>query len=83
MSSAAFAGNDSACAGMAENNAEWVTGRVGEDPKARLMFTWDTSGAQSGVGADNPVTSCDLRVLVDEAAEPVAAPDAHTGHFGR
>jgi hypothetical protein len=25
------------------------------------------------VGADNPVTSCDLHVFVDEAAEPVSS----------
>jgi len=28
------------------------------------------------VGAENAVTSCDLRVLVDQAAEPVASSDA-------
>jgi len=28
------------------------------------------------VGADNAVTSCDLRILVDEAAEPVASSEA-------
>jgi hypothetical protein len=27
------------------------------------------------VGADNAVTSCDLRILVDQAAEPVASSD--------
>ncbi len=31
---------------MAENDAEWVPGRVGEDPEAGLAFTVDTSGAQ-------------------------------------
>ena len=39
--------HDSRCAGRAENNAESVTGRVDEDPEARLTFTWDTSDAQS------------------------------------
>jgi hypothetical protein len=27
----------------------------------------------SRVGAENPVTSCDLQVFVDEATEPVAS----------
>ena len=35
------------------------------------------------VGAGNCVTLCDLGVFVDQAAEPVAAQDAHSGHFGR
>lgn len=39
------------------------------------------------VRADNPVTLCDLRVLVDEAAEAVAPDDARWaiggGWFGR
>ena len=35
------------------------------------------------VGAGNRVTSCDLRVFVDRAAEPVRAQNAHTGRFGR
>jgi hypothetical protein len=28
------------------------------------------------VGAENTVTSCDLRILVDQATEPAASPDA-------
>jgi hypothetical protein len=28
---------------------------------------------QQGVGAENPVTSCDLQVLVQKAVEPVSA----------
>ena len=32
---------------MAENNAEWVTGWVSEDPESCLTFTWDPSGAKS------------------------------------
>ena len=28
---------------------------------------------ETGVGAENSVTSCDLHVLVDETAEPVAS----------
>src|SRR5204862_3635437 len=35
------------------------------------------------VGAGNHVTLCDLRVFVDQAAEPVTAQNAHTGHFRR
>jgi len=35
------------------------------------------------VGAENAVTLCDLRIFVDQAAEPVLAQDAYTGHFGR
>ncbi len=35
------------------------------------------------VGAGNRVTSCDLRVFVDQAAEPVPAQNAHTVRFGR
>ena len=35
------------------------------------------------VGAGNSVTLCDLGVFVDQAAEPVPAQNAHTGHFGR
>ena len=27
------------------------------------------------VGADNAFTSCDLRILVEEAAQPIASPD--------
>jgi hypothetical protein len=34
-------------------------------------------------GAGNSVTSCDLRVFVDEAAESVPAQNAHTGHVAR
>jgi hypothetical protein len=33
-------------------------------------------GDSPAVGADNAFTSCDLRILVEEAAEPVASPDA-------
>ena len=32
---------------------------------------------------ENAVTSGDLGVFVDQAPEPVAAPNAHTGHFRR
>jgi hypothetical protein len=32
-------------------------------------------------GAGNYVTSCHLRVFMDQAAEPVPAQNAHTGHF--
>jgi hypothetical protein len=35
------------------------------------------------VGAGNHVTLCSLRVFVDQAAEPVTAQNAHTGHFRR
>ena len=40
-----------------------------------------TAGGQAPVGAENPVTSCDLHVLVDEAAEPVSSerPDGRAG----
>jgi len=36
------------------------------------------------VGAENPVTACDLHVLVDEAAEPVSSqrPDGCSGERG-
>jgi len=29
-----------------EDDAEWMTGGVSEDPKACLALTWDTSGTQ-------------------------------------
>jgi hypothetical protein len=32
------------------------------------------------VDAGNYVTSCDLRIFVDQAAEPVSPQNAHTGH---
>jgi hypothetical protein len=35
------------------------------------------------VGAENAVTLCDLRIFVDQAAEPVPAQNAHAGYFGR
>jgi hypothetical protein len=35
------------------------------------------------VGADNAVTSCDLRILVDQAAKPVASSDADVVVRGR
>jgi hypothetical protein len=37
--------------------------------------------SRSGVGAENPVMSCDLHVLVEEAAEPVSSerPDDRSG----
>jgi len=35
------------------------------------------------VGADNAFTSCDLRILVEEAAEPVASSDADVVVCGR
>ena len=35
------------------------------------------------MGAGNGVALCDLGVFVDQAAEPVAAPDAHICHFRR
>src|SRR5215469_11732648 len=34
------------------------------------------------VGAGNCVTSCDLGIFVDQAAEPVAAHNAHIGQLG-
>src|ERR1022692_738644 len=36
----------------------------------------ENPGAAEPVGADNAVTSCDLRILVDQAAEPVASANA-------
>ncbi len=35
------------------------------------------------MGADNAVTSCDLRILVEEAAKPVASSDADVGSLRR
>ena len=37
------------------------------------------------MGAENPVTSRDLQILVDEAAEPISAqwPDCRAGAWGR
>jgi hypothetical protein len=35
------------------------------------------------VGAENAVTLCDLRIFVDQAAEPVPAQNAHAGYFAR
>ena len=35
------------------------------------------------MGAGNYVTSCNLRVFADEAAEPVPAQNVHTGHSAR
>ena len=34
------------------------------------------------VGAENPVTSCDVHVLVEEAAEPVSPEDVDGGAGG-
>jgi hypothetical protein len=41
-----------------------------------VVGNWVGGGDRAGVGADNAVTSCDLRILVDEAAEPVASSEA-------
>jgi hypothetical protein len=41
------------------------------------------SPAVHPVSAGNCVTLCDLRVVVDQAAEPVPAPNAHAGQSGR
>ena len=38
---------------------------------------------RNGVGAENPVTSCDVHVLVEEAAEPVSPEDVDGGAGGR
>jgi hypothetical protein len=35
------------------------------------------------VGAENYVTSCDLQIFVDQAAEAVPAQDMHIGHVSR
>ena len=35
---------------------------------------------QHPVGAENSVTSCDLRIFMDQPAEPVPAQNTHTGH---
>jgi hypothetical protein len=40
-------------------------------------------GPADSVGAGNCVTSCDLAVFVDQAAEPVPAHNAYSGHFRR
>jgi len=47
MPFAAEADADSACAGMAEDDAERMTDRIGKDPEARLTPTSDTSSSQS------------------------------------
>jgi hypothetical protein len=41
----------------------------------------DEPGELRPVGAGNCVTLCDLGVFADQAAEPVLALNAHTGHF--
>jgi hypothetical protein len=33
-------------------------------------------------GAEDSVTSCDLRIFIDQPAEPVPAQNTHTGHVG-
>jgi hypothetical protein len=33
------------------------------------------------VGAGNSVTSCDLGIFMDQAAEAIPALETHTGHF--
>jgi hypothetical protein len=38
-------------------------------------------GMLAPVGAENTVTLCDLGIFMDQAAEPVPAQNAHTGHF--
>jgi hypothetical protein len=43
------------------------------DRIAPMGPTAATNAAPRPVGADNPVTSCDLHVFVDEAAEPVSS----------
>ncbi len=64
----------------AEDDAERVTGGVSEDPKARLTFTWDTSGAQGeqfllgliGIThADVEVQLLGMRRGQASAAEPI------------
>ena len=35
----------------------------------------------TGVGAGNYVASCDLRIFVDQAVEPVSPQNTQTGHF--
>jgi len=35
------------------------------------------------VSADNPVSLCDQGIFMDQAAKPVPAQNAHTGHFDR
>ena len=41
--------------------------------RRRVRTTIPEPAEQQVVGAENPVTSCDLHVLVDEAAEPVSS----------
>jgi hypothetical protein len=59
--------------------------RLGE--LSRQAHAADRAGARAripaAVGAGNCVTSCDLRVFVDQAAEPIPAQNAHTGHVSR
>ena len=45
------------------------------DPERRLDLAGLARGQErvEPVGADKPVTSCDLHVYVDEAAEPVSS----------
>jgi hypothetical protein len=50
-------------------------------PAARSRRLWTAS--RRPVGADNAVSSRDLRILVDQAAEPVASSDADVAVRGR
>src|ERR1019366_8605831 len=53
------------------------------DADARRLLGRDTAFLPRPVGADNAVTSRDLGILLDQAAEPVASPDAHVVAGGR
>src|SRR5215472_13552102 len=43
----------------------------------------DCPSATNTLWCRNPVTLCDLGILVDQAAEPAPAQNAHIGHFGK
>ena len=48
--------------------------RPGQIPVGRYgLIVGGVHRQRRPVGADNPVTSCDLHVFVDEAAEPVSS----------
>jgi hypothetical protein len=56
---------------------------LGHSAGVPAMVTQCDYGRQQPVGAGNAVTLCDLRILVDQAAEPAPAQNVHTGYFDR
>src|SRR4029077_19671932 len=56
--------------------------QVGQQPSVHDRSLSGMIASRAGpVGAGNSVTLCGLGIFVDQAAEPVTAPNAHTGHL--